>query len=850
MPHFEYKTIGNADPKGKPRIYFVCYPDDFAKYFEEYSAKLFKIQDCAVWYDSSFGEDWDEDDLKLQLSRMQLFVVPVTADLLTKPNRAMYFDIPLAFELHIPVLPLMMETGLDAAYSKRFGNLQYLDPNADDPTKLSFDDVLSKYIHSVIISDELAEKVRDAFDAYIFLSYRKKDRAAAQKLMEMIHRNPACRDIAIWYDEFLIPGEDFNLSISEMLKKSSIFALTVTPNLVNESNYVRDIEYPAALADNKPVFAVEMVQTDRRALFDSYSGLTECVNIYDEIRFQEILDGLLKRLAIPQPDDTPEHKYLIALAYLDGIDLEKDPWRAEKLLEEAAEAGLPEAAGQLSMMFENGKGVERVRVWGARWKAKQAELLRKRFERNPSEDNGNELMEVLTAQGKQLIEISKLDEAEAVLRELSEISARTKWNLSDTAQVRLAWSYYQLAKIKNEKDDTGEAVKLLEEAVKIVKASKTASGKMHIALYIYLSGVLIKREEIDAAEKYVNMLLPMAQDEVRKKDDASSNSDLSSAYSLKGDIEKARRNYDLAADCYRQSLSIFEKISGGPDTAVSKNKKARIYRDLGEVREFQEDHVKARDLYKTACGLYREAYDEDNSRSNEHALYRAYVDLAYEYLRLKDYKNAQENFEKALPLNMAIAMDVKEDDTFQKLHNLAELTFRLAEMNGDGPVMQDARYTQLRVSIGQWGLAETDDAWAKMEADYDNLYKACKYNNCEKDARFLFGDAFMDNAVSYECRNELVRASKDYKNAYYEFEKALKETGEGWSDQKLKVMKKLAINAYRAGSREGLPLDVRRDFLHRSIGFSRELLDNTGDGTYRAFISGSEDALRELEEES
>ena len=70
-----------------------------------------------------------------------------------------------------------------------------------------------------LVSDEMAEKVRAAFDAYIFLSYRKKDRKYANELMRLIHKNDFCRDIAIWYDEYLVPGEDFNNAITEALKR-------------------------------------------------------------------------------------------------------------------------------------------------------------------------------------------------------------------------------------------------------------------------------------------------------------------------------------------------------------------------------------------------------------------------------------------------------------------------------------------------------------------------------------------------------------------------------------------------------------------------------------------------------
>ena len=42
--------------------------------------------------------------------------------------------------------------------------------------------------------------------------------------MQIIHSNPLCQNIAIWYDEFLTPGESFKENISKILenKKSGI----------------------------------------------------------------------------------------------------------------------------------------------------------------------------------------------------------------------------------------------------------------------------------------------------------------------------------------------------------------------------------------------------------------------------------------------------------------------------------------------------------------------------------------------------------------------------------------------------------------------------------------------------
>ena len=81
---------------------------DLAAYlapFDVSEKKILKIQDCAVWYESKPEEAYDEEDLQLRLSQMQLFVMPVTTKLLTAPNRAMDVEFPFAQEKHIPVLP-------------------------------------------------------------------------------------------------------------------------------------------------------------------------------------------------------------------------------------------------------------------------------------------------------------------------------------------------------------------------------------------------------------------------------------------------------------------------------------------------------------------------------------------------------------------------------------------------------------------------------------------------------------------------------------------------------------------------------------------------------------------------
>ena len=168
---------------------------------------LHEKENCAIWYDTEPEASYDQETFFSDLSKMNLFVMPVTTKLLTTANRALDVEFQYAFEKHIPVLPIMQESGLEELFNRKCGDLQFLDPNNRDLTAISFDEKLKKYLSSVLIGDELAEKIRKAFDTYIFLSYRKKDRKYANELMRLIHSNPECRDIAIWFDEFLTPGE-------------------------------------------------------------------------------------------------------------------------------------------------------------------------------------------------------------------------------------------------------------------------------------------------------------------------------------------------------------------------------------------------------------------------------------------------------------------------------------------------------------------------------------------------------------------------------------------------------------------------------------------------------------------
>ena len=354
------RTSTNINPQGKPRVYITCHPEDFETYFDKVCQDIFEAHSCAIYYTEDMTASISEEDLSTDLGSNNLFVIPVTRKLLTQPNRAMDHDFQYAKKENIPVLPIMMESGIDDIFMQpvKFGALQYLNPYSTDATEIAFKEKLRKYLESVLISDETAKRVRAAFDAYIFLSYRKKDRNYANKLMRLIHQNPLCRDIAIWFDEFLTPGESFRDNIDKILHNSKLFALLVTPNLLEEvngkPNFVVAEEYPAAKASGIEIFPAEMEPTDKTALNEKFQGIPNCVDVSDESIFhQQFLDALQKA-AVTTNDTDPEHIFLMGLAYLKCIDVEVDRKRGIELITSAAESTLPEAMEQLYTMYLNG----------------------------------------------------------------------------------------------------------------------------------------------------------------------------------------------------------------------------------------------------------------------------------------------------------------------------------------------------------------------------------------------------------------------------------------------------------------------------------------------------------------
>ena len=613
------RTRGGKNPKGLPRVFYVAHPDDEA-YFERIWELLNAHQDIALFYNAvplTF-ERFSE-----YLAENQLIVIPVTAKLLRQVPHIVTFVLSVALEKHIPVLPLLFEDGLMSEYRKVFGDLQYLAPGDDDPTAISFDQKLETYLNGVLFSAETAKRVRDAFDAYIFLSYRKKDRAYARRLMKLVHADERLRDVAIWYDEFLTPGEDFSAAIRNALKSSDLFAMVVTPNLLErvngKKNYVMEHEYPAALEASKPIVPCEMAETDKAQLAKDYEGIGVCISGEDGNAIPEVIAEKLKKEALKE--DTPEHNFLIGLAYLDGIDVEVDYEKALGLIRGSAEAGVEEAIRKLIVMYHDGKGVARDYKESVLWQEKLVECIRRK-------------------------------QAEGAYAADDPVLAYALGNLGD------AWN------------EIGQPWESREPYIEMNKeAARIHNTQLKIRSKISFCDLCVKTGMAKEAKGQLEKVLPLLENAAETNPTVRTRTELALCYEKIGRAEEKLGHFADAKAQYEKTASIMGDLAKTGDIPSRRNL-ARIYRNIAEMARQLKDPEEALNLQKAALKITEALEKETGTIASRRDLLLSYIHLGDTMEALKLPADAKTWYEKALPLSKTLA---EEAGTIEDRKNLGDV---------------------------------------------------------------------------------------------------------------------------------------------------------------------------------
>ena len=633
----QYKTRGMSDPKGKPKVYFSSHPEDFDEALPLITEDLLNHANCAVFYDEEIGSAGPADEeVEDILKEMQLVVFAVSSKFIHEKNRAKDTELPLALKNHIPVLPIMLENGLGYEFSNNCAKIQVVPKYGNDPTAIPYDEVLQTFLDSVLVGDKLAEQVRDAFDAYVFLSYRKKDRKHAQRLMRLIHENKQFRDIAIWYDEFLVPGESFNEAIKDAFNKSSLFAMAVTPHLEEEGNYVMRVEYPMARNrksknDDFEIVPVEMYESedgkegeDWRIDQSHLKGqkdfeYQEISDLQDEHRLQEMnksfLDAL-ERIAKKENDGSSRHRFFIGLAYLNGIDVEINQEQALELLQGAAEDPSPcmEATAKLADMYLNGEGVERDSAKAIFWQRKLASQYKAAYDENhdPDEHKGygtayfkalGKLSDMYRNFGGVQAAIDTAKEALAFCEELEqEVGIREQ-------RRDKALMLNRLGSLCRERGDLDLALDCYQKAVKIYEkltaeiGTQRARRDLSIS-YERIGDIYRKQGDLSVADSYYQKAKDIRVQLMKEAESAGSRRDYSAVLTKLGNVRKSWKQYAEAAQYYGEALAIDRVLMDEVKSPQAVDDYGVSLVKMGDIHKAEGRMDEAADCYEQAYRLF------------------------------------------------------------------------------------------------------------------------------------------------------------------------------------------------------------------------------------------------------
>ena len=187
----------------------------------------------------------------------------------------------------IRVIPILLEGGQNTVdlVNMRLGKIQYID--ASESLEFALD-ALRAHLTA-------EERVVDRSLPSVFISYRRGDRETLHEIVRTVEESEEGRQVNLWYDEVIAPGENYSKSIMRELCDCDLFILLVTPRVLEPKNYVHRVEFQEARKRGKRIIAIEAEKTDRRALTEMYEGLPRIVSLKQIDALRAVLAELKRK---------------------------------------------------------------------------------------------------------------------------------------------------------------------------------------------------------------------------------------------------------------------------------------------------------------------------------------------------------------------------------------------------------------------------------------------------------------------------------------------------------------------------------------------------------------------------
>ncbi|MBQ9993270.1 MAG: toll/interleukin-1 receptor domain-containing protein, partial [Clostridia bacterium] len=109
----------------------------------------------------------------------------------------------------------------------------------------------------------------------VFVSYKKDDNRMSGIRDIVIKKTLRMRDCAVWYDDNLTPGVDYDDEIIDAISKCDAMILILTANIL-QSSYVWDIEVATAIEQKKGIIPIAFdISPDDYAKVEKRLGHTQ-----------------------------------------------------------------------------------------------------------------------------------------------------------------------------------------------------------------------------------------------------------------------------------------------------------------------------------------------------------------------------------------------------------------------------------------------------------------------------------------------------------------------------------------------------------------------------------------------
>ncbi len=644
------KTRGDSPASGKMNIWY-CRLGEGDEIFSAITEDILSRVDCAIFYEGDCAQDVLSEEMRLILSEMKLVVVPIAFGHQSYKSRMAEDIINYARENSIPLLPILTESGLAPSFNKKFDGIQYIDRVTEDDTAISYGEKLTAFLKENLYGDELMFEIRGAFKDSLFLSYRKKDRKYINELMRAVHRDEKLSDVAIWYDEYLTPGENFNSSIDRELKNSCAMLLAVTPSLLEEGNYVCSVEYPRALEYKKPVLPIELARTDSEELRRLYPDIPMTLGRDESRMLTEILQKMLGRTE--KKEHTKRERYLYALAYSGGVGVERDTEHAGEILFGLSAELLPEAMESLAGIYRYGDGVKADFSRAESWYRRAGYVYLMLLSDTPTDEIYRSYIRTAENAAALAAECTKYRTAREYLTDAIYKVSDDFFEREPDAKARLLETSGLMEK---KAQNYFEARLLYERAYEIrKKLPETKENSSALISLSYRIGDLLRIEDnLDSAEKYYKDACLMAEELSEKYYEADVMRLCCIVVEKLGDLSAAQGRGDEAIGYYKDMRDAALDYSDLSRTLYSKRMLAIALERLGYAATEAGDISFADETLKESLDIRREIDQASESYESKRDLSVIYIAIGKLCRKAEDYENAERFYVLARDINDAL----------------------------------------------------------------------------------------------------------------------------------------------------------------------------------------------------